>query len=278
MRVAALTMAYNEPLWAPVWARYYASQVGAENCFLLDHGSSDGSTRGLGITVERLARSPLDEDVRARVVGEYVRTLLGSYDAVVHSDADELVVADPRRYADLRAFAAGGAGPVVTAVGLDLQHLPDREPPLDPGRPIGAQRRWVRFSAAMCKPAFVRRPVAWRPGFHGCEVPPEFGELYLIHLRYADLASGLRRLARSRAQAFANAEINAHQRVSDEAFAGMVAAIAALPRERFVLGAGARPLRAWLDRVRAGWACGDPVLSLAGDRLWRLPERVLGLF
>ena len=51
MRLAALTMAYNEPVWAAVWARFYARQVGAENCFLLDHGSDDGSTEKLGIRV-----------------------------------------------------------------------------------------------------------------------------------------------------------------------------------------------------------------------------------
>ena len=36
MRVAALTMAYNEPVWAKVWARHYAGQLGAEHCTILD--------------------------------------------------------------------------------------------------------------------------------------------------------------------------------------------------------------------------------------------------
>src|SRR3954471_23135236 len=102
MRVAALTMAYNEP----VWARFYAAQVGAENCFLLDHGSDDGSTDSLGITVERLERpAGLDEVARAATVTARAEDLLGSYDAVVHTDVDELVLADPARYPDLVAFA-----------------------------------------------------------------------------------------------------------------------------------------------------------------------------
>ena len=52
MRVAALTMMHNETVWAPVWARHYAREVGAENCLVLDHGSTDGSTDGLGVHVE----------------------------------------------------------------------------------------------------------------------------------------------------------------------------------------------------------------------------------
>ncbi|HYZ62232.1 MAG TPA: glycosyltransferase family 2 protein [Acetobacteraceae bacterium] len=278
MRVAALTMAFNEPVWARVWSRFYARQVGAANCFLLDHGSDDGSTEGLGITVERLERSPLDEDARAALVGARAAELLRHYDVVVHTDTDELLLPDPARHADLVAFAAAVSEPVVTAAGLDLQHLPEREPPLDPARPIGAQREWVRFSAAMCKPAFIRRPVRWAPGFHTSDAPMVMAGLYLIHLRYADLGLGLRRLARTRSQAFANEGTNLHQRVPDSDFEDMVRAIAQLQPERFELDAARPPLRDWLKRVRAGRKTGGPWLNLAGDHLWQLPDRVRALF
>ena len=110
MRVAALTMVYNEPVWARVWVRHYARQVGAAHCLVLDHGSDDGSTAGLEVAVERVRRSTLDEDARARLVSDCAAVLLRSYDAVVHTDADELLIADPLRYADLRAYAAANAG------------------------------------------------------------------------------------------------------------------------------------------------------------------------
>lgn len=229
MRVAALTMVYNEPVWARVWVRHYARQIGAENCLVLDHGTDDGSTDGLGVPVERLRRSALNEDARAALVSDCVRELLRGYDAVVHTDADELLIADPAQYADLRSFA-GAAGEVTTAVGLDLQHLPDEEAPFDSERSLGLQRQWVRFSAAMCKPAMVRRAVRWSPGFHSCDARRVVGPLYLVHLRYADLAAGLRRLARTRSQSFARADLNPHQRVDDGAFEGMMRAIAALPK------------------------------------------------
>ena len=269
MRVGAVTMVYNEPVWARVWARHYAAQVGAENCLVLDHGSTDGSTAGLGVAVERLGRSALDEDARAALVSDCVAVMLRRFDAVVHTDADELLIADPAVHGDLRAYAAAGGGPdVATAVGLDLQHLPEEEAALDPAAPLGAQRRWVRFSGAMCKPAFVRRPVRWRPGFHGCDAAPVFGGLYLVHLRYADLGAGLARLARTRGQAFATAETNPHQRVPDAAFEAMMRAIAGLPRRT---GPWAPLLSPWMEAMRAGWARGDAMLSLAGGALWELP-------
>ena len=153
MRVAALTMMYNEPVWARVWVRHYARQVGGEHCFVLDHGSDDGSAEGLGVAVERLGRSALDEDARAALVSERVRVLLRRYDAVVHTDVDELLVAEPGRHADLRAYA-GVAPEVGTAVGLDLQHLPEEEAAWSRGWGLGcngggcgsvgrcASRRW----------------------------------------------------------------------------------------------------------------------------------------
>lgn len=278
MRVAALTMVYNEPVWAKVWARFYSRQVGAANCLLLDHGSDDGSTEGLGIRVERLPRSPLDEEARAALVSARAAELLQSYDAVVHSDADELVMADPARHRDLVAFAGSVGEAVVTAAGLDLQHLPAMEMPLDPSRPIGAQRQWVRFSAAMCKPAFIRKPVRWIPGFHACEASMVTGGLFLIHMRYADLAFGLQRLARTRGQEFASPALNMHQRVSDGDFVQMVQSIGMLPREDFGFDTAEPPLSSWLEEVKLRQQTGARWLTLAGDRLWRLPERVRRMF
>jgi hypothetical protein len=278
MRLAAVTMAYNEPVWAPAWARHYAAQVGAEHCLVLDHGTDDGSTDGLPVPVRRLPRSPLDDVWRVEQVRAVVAGLLGRYDAVIHTDADELLLADPALYPDLRAYAAATPHPVVTAIGLDVQHLPDEEPALDPQAPFGAQREWVRFSAAMCKPALVRRVVAWAPGFHCCDAPLVTDRLFLLHMRYADLRLGLRRLARTRGQAFSSPDIAGHQRVQDGEFAGMVRAIAGLPRRECGLEPDTPPLLGWMERLRASRAEREGELykldlSLAGDELWRLPER-----
>ncbi|MDT7952983.1 MAG: glycosyltransferase family 2 protein [Acetobacteraceae bacterium] len=272
MRVAALTMSYNEPVWARIWARHYSRQVGETHCFLLDHGSDDGSADGLTVNVERLARTALDEDERAASVSARAAELLQHYDAVVHTDVDELVVADPRRYKDLRAFAAAVPGPVMTTVGLDVQHIVGEEAILDPERPIGTQRRWVRFSAAMCKPAFVRRHVQWTPGFHTCDFPAQFGGLYLFHLRYSDLALGLQRLRRTRGQQFSTPETNLHQRVSDQNFQTMVEAIAQLPRETVPFDTRDGPIAEAMRAVVRAQEGGAEWLSMAGHQLWALPR------
>ena len=276
-RVAALTMAYNEPFFVPLWVRHYARQVGPDHCFLIDHGSDDGSTHGLPVHVLRRPRTVRDEDARVETVSAVVRDLLRRYDAVVHSDIDELLLADPARFATLAEYAVA-APEVTTALGLDLHHLPGEEPAFDPARPLGAQRRWVRFAAAMCKPALLRRPVAWSPGFHSSDAPLVLDRLFLFHLRYVDLGAGLARLAATRAMAVKEPAAHVHQRVPDAAFASLLDAVAILPRlEPAALDVNAPPLAAWADRLRRSRAAREHErykldLSLSGDELWALPE------
>ncbi len=275
MRVAALTMVYNEPLWAPVWARHFAAQVGAPHCYMLDHGSSDHSLAAIAppINIEHLPRSMLDEEWRAGVIASRVTRLLQDYDAVFHTDADELLVADPARWCSLAGWASEDQPAVVTAAGFDVQHIPGAEPALDPTQPMAQQRTWLRFSASMCKPAFTRRTLRWSPGFHSADAPLVCAGLYLLHFRFADLDAGLRRLARTRAQAYARPEDSRHQRVPDDEFSAMLHAIAQLPRREEPITMDAAPLRPWLtrlfqDRLEREGDRYKLDLSLSGDELW----------
>ena len=97
------------------------------------------------------------------------------------------------------------------------------------------------------------------------------GAAYLVHLRFADLAAGLSRLARTRALTFARGDMNPHQRVEDETFEGMVRAIAQLPRAEGDLGLEGGLVGPWLRRMMDGWARQDGQLGLSGDALWLLP-------
>ena len=271
MRIAALTMAYNEPVWAPIWARHYAAQFGPEHCYLLDHGTDDGSLDAMPpIRIEFLPRTPLDETWRAATIARRAEALLQTYDAVLHTDTDELAVADPARFPDLPTLIEATRIPVLTAIGVDVQHCPHDEPALDLASPLGPQRRWLRFAAAMCKPALIRRPVTWCPGFHSCDAPLEFGHLYLLHMRYADLGLALQRLHRTRSQAMAHPDALPHQRVPDQDFAAMVHAIATLPR---IEGPLPPLLAPWLQRLTASRMAREHELykldlSLSGDALW----------
>ena len=282
--LAVVTMVYNEAVLLPVWLRHYAAAVGAANCFVLDHGSDDGSTAEAalrGASALRIPRSPQDDGRRCGFVADICAGLLCWYEAVIYADVDELLVADPAAFPSLAALASTlDRDAVVTATGFDVIHLPEEEPALDWDRPVTAQRRWLRASSAMCKPVLIRRRVAWAPGFHCIDDVPRFGPLFLFHLRYADLPSGLLRLDRTRRQPWVTPEAGSHQRMPDRDWEGMLRGMAGLPkREDASLLPGDPMLMAWQDQVMRSAVGREHALyridlHLSGDSLWRIPDRL----
>ncbi len=286
--LAIVTMVYNEAVFLPIWLRHYAAQASAANCFVLDHGSDDGSTgpEVLGQAgVLRIPRSPQDDTRRCGFVSDVCASLLNWYEAVIYTDVDELLVADPVAHGSLVELASSlDRDAVVTATGFDVIHLPDEEPALDWDRPVTLQRHWLRTSSAMCKPVMIRRRVAWAPGFHCIDDVPRFGPVFLFHLRYVDLPSGLLRLHRTRNQPWVTPEAGSHQRMPDGRWEGMLRAMAGLPkREGATLLPDDPMLSAWQEQVMRSTAGRDDALyridlHLSGDSLWRVPDRLRGSF
>lgn len=190
VRLAALTMVRDEAVMLPRWLAHYARECGGpEHCYVLDDNSTDGSTEGLDATVVPVADfgSAHFETSRLRLVNEQAARLLERYDAVVFADADELLVADPRRHEDLRALLDADDRPVIGAMNLNVVHDVAHEPPLDPARPVLTQRRLAKQVALMCKPAIKRVDAPWRAGSHGIAHPYAIStDLVQFHLKFAD--------------------------------------------------------------------------------------------
>lgn len=282
-RVAAVTMVYNEKWWLPIWIRYYSSHFGAKNCYVIDHGSDDGSTHNLdGINVVRIPRSPKDNDKRTRFVSRFVTALTEWYNAVLHTDVDELAVLDPTIGATLSEYCSAPPHPCVTAIGFDIYHVPGTEAALDPSRAITLQRNYFRFSSSMCKPVLTTGEIVWKPGFHSCNYPLNFDSLYLFHLRYADLDEGLRRLAMTRSMQWASPGAGAHQRVPDTVFEEMINSICRQPKiNDAALFPHCEPLQGYLLKVLQSENSEAPYrinLHIFGTELWRIPDRFKGLF
>ena len=48
MSRAVFTMVYNEPVFLPIWLRYYSRFFAPDDIYVFDHQSTDGSTSGGG--------------------------------------------------------------------------------------------------------------------------------------------------------------------------------------------------------------------------------------
>jgi hypothetical protein len=111
-----------------------------------------------------------------------------------------------------------------------------------------------------------------------------FDDLYVFHLRWFDLAFGLRRLQFQRAMAWARLDAGDHARVADsrltELFRGF-GSLACLDGVEF--GPDMDPIRSKIDSVTASTVGREDSLykidlDIWPTHLWRLPPRFMAAF
>jgi hypothetical protein len=195
MRTAVITFTYNEAVNLPIWVRHYGSNFGEENLFIADRGSDDGSLASIGAAnLLRLPRNAFDEYQKTDFISSFHRSLLNFYDAVIITDCDELLVADPLKYQSLNHYLDATNHDHVSGVGLEVLHILDIELPIDLTRPILSQRRYANFYSAGCKCLISRVPITWLPGFHSCNRRPRIDpDLYMLHTKLMDYGIAMQR-------------------------------------------------------------------------------------
>jgi hypothetical protein len=284
--LAVVTMAYNETDMLPIWLRYYGAQVGAEACYVVDHGTNDGSTDDLrGANRVRLPRSVLDNPKRTDFCAELCSALLKYYDYVMYTDSDEIVTPDPAEHRTLIDYvSAAERAPVTSALGLNLVHRLHHETQIDLSKPIIGQRRWGFPTSSMCKPLLIREPVKWAPGFHSSKHPIVFDGLYLFHLAYYDLQTALRRQEKRRQTEKKTADTAMHHRVGDDQVTAWISGWSSMKLDTDVTMRRDDPAVTEFAKRVADSAKGREEkvfgidLGISGNRLWRIPARFVGQF
>jgi hypothetical protein len=219
-------MVHNESFFLPRWLEYYGNQFGPENLFVLDHGSTDGSTEGLrGTNRIRLPRTEFDDEQRTNFVSDLIKGFLRFWDIAIYTDCDEFLVPDPLMFEGLRDYCARMIRPASYSCAVDVRQLLGVEPPINPDAPILGQRRFCRLRLSMSKPLITRVPIRWNPGFHCSDQKPGMDpNLILFHLKYIDLKMCLDRLAYTREMQWSEKSLRLgrgkHQRSDDEAMIG----------------------------------------------------------
>jgi Glycosyl transferase family 2 len=162
---AAITIVHNEPVFLPIWLRYYSRFFAPEDLYVLDNDTTDGSTKGDGFVRIPVSHDSVDHVWMVRTVERLQAELFESYDVVLVTDVDEIVTPTPE-WGTLGDYIDEFAEWFVNCVGYELLHLIDREPPYDPSRPILDQRHYWYAHAWYNKPALAGAPQSWQPGFH----------------------------------------------------------------------------------------------------------------
>lgn len=193
-------MVYDEREFLPLWHSHYGRLAGFENLFIIDDGSTDGSTSGLDPShVIRRPKAVVDQIVRAALITHFTAMLFAHYDVVIFTDVDEFLVVDPLVTLSFSEYLTRAPGKHLNAIGLNVLHRADQEPDYAPDMAVLDHRRWLQFDFAYCKQLIHRTPVSFTPGFHLTNRPFNFAPgLYLFHLRAFDRRTALRRIEHRR--------------------------------------------------------------------------------
>lgn len=188
MKIAVLTMAYNEQYNLDLWVNHYTQQVPNGELIIIDHGSENRvSEQFKEVSTLRLPRSAFDDRKRADFVSDMQNALLSEYDWVIYTDSDELIVSEA--YDTLEESLANESEEVraINSVGINMfQHL-GKEDSFDTNVSLSKQRKYGVLEKSMFKPSISRSKIRWIPGFHTSNIPPSFGNgYYLFHLKYID--------------------------------------------------------------------------------------------
>jgi hypothetical protein len=222
---AIVTIVHNEPVFLPIWLRYYSRFFGPQDTYVLDNGSTGQTIEQRGFVRIPVSNDTVDHVWMVDTIEELQHELLQRYDVVLVTDVDEIVVPDPR-FGTLGDYIDRFDEEWVNCLGYELLHMRDVEPPLDLGRPILAQRAHWFFNDGYDKAALATVPMRWRPGFHG-RADFQFNldpDLRMIHLHRMDFALCLERHRVRRRKAWAERDSRKgwavhNQIVDDEQFA-----------------------------------------------------------
>ena len=166
-RCAVFTLQRDERFHLPLWARYYAKHFDPEDMYILNDGSRDPAT------LSTLAVFPgdvrhiehdlvLDHEWMLQTVMAAQRQLLGSYEYVLFTDADEWLVPAA---GTLREYIDQATAPAYRAIGYEVvEDRCFRAPDYD-------------------KTLLSREPLSWAYGYHHANPEPApAGDLFLYHL------------------------------------------------------------------------------------------------
>lgn len=203
--IAIQTMVRDEPEFLDLWLRYWRKFCPDADLYVIDDGPDETMRQMTGPANYVLAPDrPEGPDMdygRWAYISDRCAALLDRYDVVVHTDVDELLIADPKTGLSVVELLKIVTAPVTHPLGLELVHRTDEAPePLDFGSAVLRQRQIYRTSTNFSKAAVLTRPVRLSTGGHFSDQPtPAFlPGLMNVHLRFMDRDLFLGRAAKRR--------------------------------------------------------------------------------
>lgn len=186
MRIIVVTDAMSAGNYFKVWYKYYANLFGDNSIHVFTYLENRSEFEEYSLGGLHVLPDGYDDDLRIEKISFFISEILLECDIVIRVDVDEMLVADPSQFLNLRDYLCAWSGSHLSAFGFDLIQSPE-EADLDLSVKVLSQRRTAYALTALNKTSVTRVPLNWGRGFHYCSLPPTFGSLYLFHLKRADI-------------------------------------------------------------------------------------------
>ncbi|MBT9385029.1 hypothetical protein KM176_14260 [Pseudooceanicola sp. CBS1P-1] len=190
MRIAFVTMVWQDQAFLDLWLRYYGAMVGRAHLYVLNHGGDPGTAaQAEGANVLAIPRDPPDarfDQRRWAMLSDIASGLSRIYDIVVVGDVDELIL--PLTPGLSLAAHLQACPPQGLSAPAGYELFPDQPDPIDLRRPVLRQAGEGVLSGAYSKPCLLTGPVRLGAGGHGSRTRFALRpDLALLHLRFLPL-------------------------------------------------------------------------------------------
>ena len=197
--LAVFTHVHNDRDGLAIWERHYGRLVPHRHLYVIDHGSDCSPSDMLhrDTQVVSIPRGQIDHINISQFCSHFQRFLLDQFQWVLHVDCDELLVDRGNFDGLLSKLLREDYGPIIRPMhALELLDHTEGMSGIDPTLPLSLQRHLTTPAPGYHKPVLARTPTTWSLGFHDAFESSHIKEdpdLWLLHVRYADLAIATRR-------------------------------------------------------------------------------------
>lgn len=192
-KCAIFVMVQNEKVFLPIWLSYYSRFFEAEDIFVYDHKSDDGSVeaarKNFNIKPIRLEYPYSFDHQWFQFVAENTQAkLLEFYEYVIFTDIDEILYINNKRYSGLGDYIQKLQHRAVRCEGYELIHHRKKEKAFELKKPILTQRKYWYRAPLYNKTLLTSEPLNWEIGFHHITSGESIQDkdLLLIHLHKLD--------------------------------------------------------------------------------------------
>lgn len=186
---AIFTIVKNEKFNLNIWISHYKKFFNVEDIYVLDHQSTDDSTKYLDVNVVEVKNDlAFDHQWLVDTVQKFQGELLSKYECVIFAEADELIYSALKPLNETIVDFISSEHDYLTCSGYDVVQNVETEKALNIGDDVFKYRNYWYPNIMYDKTLITKVPLYWAWGFHTTNRPANKSmNIYMAHLHRVDL-------------------------------------------------------------------------------------------